>query len=347
MNSKHDLVVPAPGIPEAPREGGFVHLNAGIVWVRLPLDLALGHINVWLLDDGDGWTLIDTGIHHPRCRDAWEAILPELEAGRPLRQILITHHHPDHIGLAGWLRERTGCAVRMTRTAFTLSGRARQPATAEERAEAVEFARRHGVAAALELMVGFWCGDYYARIVSEPEVDGWLEDGMELPIGERTWRVALLQGHARDHAVLRSTDGGWLIAGDQVLPNISPNVSVFPSDPLTDPVGDFLVSLDRLEQFGEPLICPAHGMPFRGLAARCAALRAHHAEVLRRTLALCREPVTVGDVITGLYPRSVGTFNMALAFGEALAHLRCLEVRGEVVREESPGRCLFRATPEG
>jgi glyoxylase-like metal-dependent hydrolase (beta-lactamase superfamily II) len=273
-------------------------------------------------------------------------LLAELTPHKPLRQILITHHHPDHIGLAGWLRDRTGCTVRTTRTAYQLSTRARQPRTDAEREAAAAFAQRHGVGDARELMVGFWCGDYYTRIVSPPPpVADYLVHGEEVPLGEQLWRVTLLQGHARDHVVLCSGDGSRMIAGDQILPHISPNISVFPAEPLADPLSEYLVSLDALEALGEPLVCPAHGLPFLGLVARCDTLRTHHVAIMRRTLALCREPATVGDLIAGLYPRSIGTFTMALAFGEALAHLRCLETRGLMMREETGERCLFRAQP--
>lgn len=329
---------------EGPQPGRFIHVTETIRWVRLPLALPLGHINVWLIDDGDSWTLVDTGINHPICLEAWLRLLPELEQQKPLRQVLITHHHPDHIGLAGWLRARTGCSVRMTRMAFATARNARSPAGSSVRESLADFARLHGVDDSLDLMTGFWCGEFYERIVTEvPEVDSYIEDGETLMIGGVQWQSILMQGHAHDHVVLASSDRQLLISGDQILPHISPNISVYPSESLANPLEEYLASLDQLKTLGEPLICPSHGNVFRGLAQRCDQLREHHQEILRRTLSICDKPSTVRSVLEQLYPRAVGTFNMALAFGEALAHLRYLESIKLVYRVTVGGNCLFQA----
>ncbi len=311
----------------------------GVLWLRMPLPYALAHINLYALRDGDGWAIVDTGVQTPPSLAAWRKLLGTggALADAPLTRVLATHMHPDHIGMAGWLTRRFNIRLWMTRLEY-LTCRTLVADTGREAPEdAIRFYEQAGwPAEALDTYRARF-GGYGKQIYALPDSYRRMVDGERIRIGEHVWRVVIGRGHSPEHACLVCEDLGLLISGDQVLPRISSNVSVFPTEPDADPLGDWLRSISRLRhELGDDLlVLPAHGEPFRGLHARLDRLASGHArglERLRRTLA---EPRRVIETFGALFARpiDIASENLSLATGESLAHLNHLLGLGEIQRE--------------
>ena len=227
----------------APEPGCAQPLTAGVHWLRLPVPGALRHINVWLLEDGDGWTLIDTGMDVPEARAAWDGALRAYLGGRPLRRVICTHHHPDHVGLAAMLARRYDIPVFMSVAEHALLGRlARVWSDPGARAQRLaEFAREGlPVTPANESLLAL---DGYRRVVSGiPARIEHLADREEVAIGAGRWRAHLVRGHSDGQLVFHNERAGLLIAGDQVLPRITSNIGVYPERADLDPVASYLAS---------------------------------------------------------------------------------------------------------
>jgi glyoxylase-like metal-dependent hydrolase (beta-lactamase superfamily II) len=306
---------------------------------------SLNHINLWLLDEEDGFAIVDTGLNIPPAREAWEQLLAGPLAGRAVTRIICTHFHPDHLGLAGWLAERTGARLWMTRGEW-LFGRM---LTADVRdappAEAAAYQRAAGWSEAriAEEAAKGW-GRFASMVSPMPVAMVRLQDGDELAVGARRWRVVTGSGHSPEHACLLDEAGKLLIAGDQVLPRITSNVSLSLSEPEADPLGEWLASIAKLKTLPDDLlVLPSHGEPFYGLHARLDALAAGHLGRLDALHDLLAEPRRAVDCFMTLFGRKIEDGSLGLATGEAMAHLRRLEVEGRAVREARDGVFWFRA----
>lgn len=337
-----DLSYPFPAVPA---EGAVLDVADGISWVRMPLPFALDHINLWLLRDGDGWVVVDCGVASNRTRTAWEAVFDTALAGRPVTRVIVTHFHPDHMGLGAWICERFGAELLMTQTEWLYARLLSQ----DRSASMAESSRQFYALAGLDeerLAAMAQRGNPYPHGVPEvPATYRRLRHGTRLGIGGRTWQVIVGGGHSPEHACLWCAEAGILISGDQVLPRISPNVSVWPAEPDADPIMDFLDALARLETLPEEtLVLPSHGLPFHGLRPRCRQLTEHHRERFEETLAACAEaPRTVMDLTAILFRRPLDTHQLSFAVGEALAHLNHLLVQGTLRRElDRAGILRFR-----
>lgn len=318
---------------EPPQAGGYVELIAGIIWVRLPVPGALAHVNVWLLPAGGGWWLIDTGMHLPVVEQAWAELARALRLRERLRGVIVTHHHPDHLGCAARLAAEHGVAVRMSAPARVAATRALQPVTDARRAMIESWAAAHGVVLDDELWE-FMTGNPYGAVVAGlPDPSQELVDGEVLDF-DTPWRVTLHEGHAPGHACLHAESLGLLISGDQVLPSISPNISLLPANRSEDPLGQYLESLAAIRGFHRAVhILPSHGQPFRDLHARVEGLTAEHGERLARIEGLLIKPAPLTVVVDGIFgSRRPGPLHRLLAIGETLAHLRHLELAGRVER---------------
>lgn len=322
-----------------PETGELVALAEGVGWARLPVPGSLKHINVWLLDDGDGVAIVDTGLDIAPCREAWEALLSGPLAARRVTRVLVTHFHPDHIGLAGWLTERFGVPLWMTRGEWLFARMLSADIRDAPPPQAFAYWRAAGwseerISAEAEKGWG-----RFASVVSAVPVSFVrMRDGDSVRIGDRDWSVVVGDGHCPEHACLVDEAGGLMIAGDQVLPRITSNVSLSLSEPEADPLGDWLASIAKLKGLPDSLlVLPSHGEPFRGLHARLDALDAGHRmqlDALHRHIA---EPRRAVDCFGTLFGRHIGDSSMGLATGEALAHLRRLEVEGRARREVRDG----------
>jgi glyoxylase-like metal-dependent hydrolase (beta-lactamase superfamily II) len=322
-----------PHLQAAPT-GEVTRVAAGIEWIRMPLPMELDHINLWLIETAAGYTLIDTGISSDVGREAWQALERTVLARRPLQQILLTHLHPDHAGLAAWLQQRHRVPVYASQQTQAQMRLLFAPVSAEQLAARLEFFRRHGLEnpGEIELSVR---GERYRAVVSGlPEVAHHPADGDELDWGNHTWRVLETPGHAAGHLCLHAPGARVLIAGDQVLPTISPNVSLtaWSTDP--NPLASYLGSLERLMQLdANTLVLPSHGRPFVGLQRRIGQLRAHHDTQLERLITACREPLSAYETLRVLFRRTLRGFHQFLALGEAIAHLEYLAAAQRLARK--------------
>lgn len=345
MQARADRTVPI----DPPPPDGYCELEAGIIWIRLPVPGALAHVNVWLLPAQDGWWLIDSGMCLPVVEHAWARVASALPLAGRLRGIIVTHHHPDHLGFAARLAAEHDVAVRMSARARAAAARGLRPASETGRAKIATWAVEHGVVLDPEL-TEFMNGDAYGGVVAGLPGDApALEDGELLAFDSR-WRVTLHEGHAPGHACLDSDSLRLLISGDQVLPSISPNISLFPANQSDDPLGQYLASLARIREFdGHVQVLPSHGLPFQDLHGRIDQLLAEHGARLDRVERLLQTPAALAAIVEELFRhRRAGPLHRLLAIGETLAHLKHLELAGRVGRRRTRrGLQWHRREPEG
>jgi len=310
---------------EAHATGTCREIAPGILWVRMPLPFALDHINLWLLADGFHWTLVDCGLASNTTRALWDEILARDLAGLPIGRVIVTHYHPDHIGLAGWLSARFNLVPWMTKGEFLSAHAACHSVGGTGFARLREFFARHGLEPARLEAAGVKEGTYRRGVEPLPDTFRRIRHGERITVGKQPWRVIVGYGHAPEHAALHNERAGVLISGDMLLPRISTNVSVWPAEPDGDPLRDFLEALDQLRSIDAgTLVLPSHGRPFRGIQARVAELKAHHAERLEALAKVCDREKTAAELVPALFGREFTDYQLLFAMGETIAHLNHL-----------------------
>ena len=312
----------------------------------MPMGGALGFINVWALDDGGGWAIVDTGLGGAETQTSWRQAFAGPLAGKGVSRVFVTHMHPDHIGMAGWLTRRFHCRMWITRLEFLMCRSLAADSGREAPADALAFYRAAGWdEEALETYRARF-GGFGRALHALPDSFQRLSDGDEIEIGGRIWQVVVGSGHSPEHACLWQPDLDVIITGDQVLPRISSNVSVFPTEPDADPLTDWLASLARIKARvpEDVLVLPAHNEPFYGLHARIDHLIAGHERGLVRLQEMLCEPKRAVDVFRALFRRQIDNNLLGLATGESLAHLNCLIGRGQAERRrDEDGVDWYRA----
>lgn len=320
--------------PEKPEPGETIEVAPGIHWVRLPLPFQLNHINVWAIEDGDGLSIIDTGINSVDVQGLWQSVWKSL-GDRPVKRVFVTHLHPDHVGLAGWICEKFSAPLLMSRTDYllcrTLVMDTGQPAPEE----GVAFYAAAGWSPASLDVYKKRFGGFGAGVYKLPQSYIRLIEGQEYLIGKHKWRVVVGRGHAPEHACLWCPDLGVMISGDQILPRISSNISVFPTEPEANPLQEWLDSCKSLRTSipDETLILPSHNEPFFGVRTRMTQLIDDHESGMQKILELCVEPKRAVSVFPALFRTKITAGNYGMATGESLAHLNCLLARGKLTRK--------------
>lgn len=332
-----------------PEVGKTMEVAPGVFWVRMPLPFSLQWINLWLIDDGlKGWTIVDTGMPLDDTKAAWRTIFEEQLDGRPVWRVIVTHMHPDHIGNAGWLsRKFPDSELWISRLEY-ITCRMLVADTGRKAPKAgTDF---YHAAGWTEDQIATYCARFggFGRGVSQlPDAYRRLEDGMEFDMAGQTWRVVVGNGHSPEHACLYCPQLNVLISGDQLLPKISSNVSVFPTEPAADPLKDWLDSCNKLKASiaADVLVLPAHNEPFTGAHDRLEHLIRGHEVALKRLLQrLTQEPRRVVDIFPAIFGRKIGEDVLSMATGEAIAHLNCLIARGQaVVEPDDKGVNWYRA----
>ncbi len=337
---------PAGGIEypwsQAPHDGEVTRIADGVSWIRMPLPFALDHINLWILDDGHGWTVIDSGFGLPEISRLWETLLDGALAARKVTRLIVTHFHPDHFGQAGWLARRFAVPLWMPRTEWLTGTLLFADEQSRISSRQAEFFRVHGLPEAqCERMR--MRGNVYRKVITPPpESYVRIKKGDVLDINGLEWRVITGTGHAPEHACLYCAERGLLISGDQVLPGISPNVTLHASEPDSDPLADFLRTMDELRDLPDDvLVLPSHGFPFRGLSSRLEWLAQHHAERLERVSEHCARPRTAADLLSVLFEREMDPHQLGFAMGESLAHAYHLVKMGRLSRLDGDGVISF------
>jgi glyoxylase-like metal-dependent hydrolase (beta-lactamase superfamily II) len=317
---------------DRPESGDAMPVADGIHWLRMPLPFSLGHINLWLLEDRDGWTIVDTGVDTEDCRNVWRETFDDVMRGRPVTRILVTHLHPDHAGLAGWLTETHDVELLMTREEYLLC-RILVADTGRPAPEAgIDFYRAAGYSQKALDNYQERFGSFGRYVALLPDSYRRLQDGDLLEIGGNEWRVVIGRGHSPEHACLYCEDLNILISGDQILPTISSNISVHPTEPAANPLADWMTSLHEFKQrFPEDvLVLPAHGKPFRGAHVRLDQLIDEHNTGLVKLLGLCKEPKRAVDSFPALFKAKISGSNLMFATGESIAHLNYLLDTGQM-----------------
>ena len=317
-----------------PELGKAIEVAPGVMWLRLPLPMALDHVNCFALDDGDGWTIIDTGIDSRKTRAIWETLLAGPLAGRPVRRVVVTHHHPDHMGLAGWFQSQ-GAELLTTRTAWLFARMLTLDVQEAPLPETIAFWRAAGMDAALLARRLSERPFNFADIVAPmPLGFSRIAEGQRIRMGGRNWQVRIGHGHAPEHATFWSEDDNLVIGGDQLLPGISPNLGVYATEPGADPVADWLDSCRRFQPHASAghLVLPGHKLPFTGLPFRLAQMIENHDSALLRLLAHLDSARTATECFSVLFKRPIGEAEYGLALVEAVAHLNHLLQAGQVTR---------------
>ncbi|MCV2422013.1 MBL fold metallo-hydrolase [Paucibacter sp. DJ2R-2] len=340
-----------------PGPGELIELAPGVRWLRMGLPFALDHINLWLLRDEidgtegakvQGWTIVDCGVANEATQANWEAIFADQLEGLPVLRVIVTHFHPDHIGLAHWLCQRWSgavapglpahheCRLWISATDFHLARLASGSTVGMGGETAAAFFASHGLSDPEALTKIRARSSYYPSMVPQvPASFRRLMGGKTLQIGGQSWQCLVGYGHAPEHISLYCAALGLMISGDMVLPRISTNVSVVDVEPEADPLRLYLDSLQRLLSLpADTLVLPAHGLPFRGLHARIEQLQEHHVERLADVRQACADkPCHAAELLELLFKRKLDLHQTTFAMGESVAHLNSLWLGGQLRRE--------------
>ena len=332
---------------DVPEPGTVKTVAPGIHWLRMPLPFQLNHINLWLVDDGDSWTIVDTGINSADSKGLWEKIFAAHLDGKPVKRVIATHLHPDHVGLAGWLCERWGAELWMTLGEYMSALAVRNDFTESEETRAAHL-HRNGVPADRISLFHRHKGGYAKGVVPLPTSFRRMIHAHPITLAGHRWDVIVGRGHAPEHASLWCPELNVLIAGDQVLPKISTNVGVWPNEPQADALTWFLDGFSRFRRLpADALVLPSHGFPFVGLHTRLDQLVSHHDARLNDMADAIAQKGAAGatgwDMVPVLFPRHLDNNQVVFAFGETLAHLHCLETRARVKRTVVDGVYRFVA----
>lgn len=334
---------------QPPAGGALTEVAPGIFWLRMPLPFQLDHINLWLLRDGGGWTIIDTGFPDDSVRQMWQQILAGLDG--PVTRIVVTHFHPDHLGLATWLTEQTGASVWMTTGEFLTAHAVWHEVGGHGAAFMTEQFRQHGLDSELLSKFSRRGSGYRKAVPALPDYYQRLKQGDVFTVNGLEWQIMIGHGHSPEHMALYCPELDVLISGDMLLPRISTNISVFAATPEADALRWYLASLDEMAQEvpDKTLVLPSHGLPFYGIQSRVAALHAHHEERLHALENSCEQaPQSAAGLLEVLFNRQLDTHQTMFAMGEAIAHLNYLEQAGRLSRSiDADGVIRYLRTHDG
>ena len=358
MNEQEKLLAYPHG-DDLPAIGSTIEVAPGVRWLRMLLPFALDHINLWLLRDYldtpdgrvEGWSIVDCGIANDATRAAWEQVFATELRGLPVLRVIVTHMHPDHMGLADWLTQRWStpsfeCRLWVSATDYNVARLASELTAGHGGKATAEFMAQHGLTDEESQEKIRARSNYYANLVPKvPPRYRRLLNGMVLQINGHEWTCHVGYGHAPEHMALHCPAQGVVISGDMVLPRISTNISVMDLEPEADPLRQYLDSLQRMRAIpADTLVLPSHGRPFVGLHTRIAQLETHHAERFAEVMTACAAaPQSAADLLMVLFKRKLDLHQTTFAMGEAVAHLHALWHAGKLVRRADAHR-VFRFT---
>jgi glyoxylase-like metal-dependent hydrolase (beta-lactamase superfamily II) len=338
--------------------GGTLTVAPGVKWVRMALPFVLNHINLWLLRDEmddpqgsgttvQGWSIVDCCIHKEEAKAQWETIFANELEGLPILRVIVTHMHPDHIGLADWLCQRWNVPLWISATDYQVARFGCMGPTAFGGDRAADFFATHGLNSPETMAQIRARNSYFPTLVpSVPQQFHRMMDGDVLRIGGRDWRCISGYGHAPEHIALHCDALKVLIGGDMMLPRISTNVSVYEQEPESNALAQFLDSIDKfLPLPADTLVLPSHGKPFTGLHQRITQLHDHHRDRLAEVLEACQaHPCSAADILPVLFKRPLDLHQTTFAMGEAIAHLHALWFQG-ILRRNRDADGVYRFQP--
>ncbi|MEM6639322.1 MAG: MBL fold metallo-hydrolase [Pseudomonadota bacterium] len=315
-----------------PDVGEWQHIDEDLVWLRMPLPITLGSVNVFLLRDGDGWAAVDTGMQTPDCQAVWERARDEVLGPDGATRVLVTHMHPDHVGMAGWLCRESSARLWMPRLEYFLCRILVADTGREAPTDGVAFYRAAGLndeeVARYQNLFGM-----FGRVVSTmPDAYVRVTEGDMFDTGHHRFEVLSGNGHSPEHACLLDRERNLFIAGDQLLPTISSNVSVWPTEPDANPLAGWLDSCHRLREAlpEDVLVLPGHGKPFTGAHERLTQLIDEHEKGLAAITDACASPKRAVDLFPQLFKSPITDANRTMATGEAVAHVNYLLATGDL-----------------
>ena len=324
---------------QPPGKGEAVTITSDLKWLRSPLPLSLNHINCYLLrDEGPqgepGWCILDTGMNGEAAKQQWLDVIESQLDGEPITRVIVTHHHPDHVGLAGWLCDNYQVPLYATETEYFYTSAFNAEQRAQPYWEVKRYFDQTGISET-DRQALLANQDYNHLVSGVPGAFHRIKDGDHIQIGRHSWEAITTRGHAPEHLCLYCREQDILISGDQVLPEITSNVSVTPTQPQANPLQDWMqahaIMAARVPD--SVLILPAHQLPFYGLHERLNAVVDHHNERLDALLALMQHPKTAQQLTRELFDKSLDSFQNFLAVGEVVAHLYYLMEQGRAKRE--------------
>lgn len=334
--------------PEAPEFGALIEIATDIFWLRLPLPMALDHVNVYLLRDPDGWTIVDTGMGSRKTKAIWQSLIDGPLACQSIARVIVTHHHPDHVGLAGWFQTEFGAELIMTRTAWLMARMLVLDVQDLPVPETLTFWRRAGMdPVILEERAKGKPFNFADTVHPMPLGYSRIQEGDVLTLAGRKWTVHIGNGHAPEHATLWCDDAPLVIAGDQIISSISPNLGVYATEPDADPVGEWLEACERLARYATPdhLVLSGHKLPFIGLPHRFQQMITNHHHALDRLYEYLETPRTAAECFSCLFKRHIGADEYGLALVEAVAHLNTLYRSGRAKRQLDENGALRYSRP--
>lgn len=312
--------------------GKLVEISPGVLWLTMPLPFELDHINLYLLRDDSGWIVVDTGLGTNVTRSLWEQVFDQLDG--PISGVLVTHLHPDHVGLAGWIADKFDVPFYMSQTEYFSArafgaGKNGAPNTRD-----VRYFHQAGLEASLVTQLTSGSDKGYSNVVSPIPVSYTrLKHGMVLTINQQTWQVIIGKGHSPEHVCLFNQDKKILISGDHILPMITPNIGAYSTEPEANTLKDYLDTLPQFKSLPDDVVVlPAHKLPFIGLHQRVDELIAHHQEHLKALTDACQQSQTVVSLLPVMFKRKLSHGNMVFAVAECLSHLNYLVSEGVITR---------------
>ena len=314
---------------DAPAPGETVEVAPGVRWLRMPMPFPPGHINLWLLEDDGRWAIVDSGLATDDTRALWARLLADY---RPSR-LICTHFHHDHAGLAGELTRQHVIPFWMSSPEWAELMRLSRQQSGDDAASRAFFLRHGLPGGTLSEAVAAFSSEGFAG--EPPAAYQAIADGDTLAIGQDRWQVLTGEGHSPGHALLYCAEKGVLIAGDQLLPKITPSVGLNAGNAAGDPLAGWLASMRSLQGLpADTLVLPSHQLPFVGVATRAAQISAYHQTQLARLAELgADEPLCAYTLARRLFSRLAGAVSELMAVSETLAHLRYLEARGRSRRQ--------------
>lgn len=327
-----------------PEAGSVTSVADGILWIRMPLPFALNHINLYLLDDGDGWVAIDCGIADDATRSLWNGLLETHLAGKPIKRVIATHFHPDHLGLARWLIDKSAADFWISDGEWQAALVGIVDDTPDSLDGIAQFYRRAGMNGEHVAFYREVGNDYCSMMDGLPADINGINENTVFQIGGHAWSVLIGAGHSPEHVSLYCRELNIVLGGDMLLPRITPIIAVWPGDPDANPLADYLAFIRDMDTKGIPsdvLVLPAHDRPYRGLDDRLQALDQHHEERLDRTLEACAQPATAQEIMGKLFTRELDMYQSRFAIGESIAHAHMLMHQGTIHRDSAPND-IFR-----
>ena len=332
---------------EAPDFGDIKRVAEGVFWLRMPLPMSLNHINLYLIEGNKGWTVVDTGIRGAETRDHWLSVFEHKLGGKPVTQVICTHMHPDHTGQAGFITEHWRAPLLMSHGEYYQTRVMGTMMREGGNWQMSEYFERAGIEPEFLVKMAEERSNFTPEPDDVPLPNAYirLSHGDEIQIGGYTWDIIVGNGHSPEHVCLYCKKRKLLISGDQILPVITSNVSVFPTEPSGNPMKGWLESHEKFKQLipDDTLVLPAHNEPFFGAHARLQELIDHHEDRMLILEENCVEPQIAIDLLPFLFKRVLEGSSRFMGLGECIAHLHCLMSRGRIERTLKDNRYYYRS----